>query len=508
MKSNFRLTLVCAAIAIAFSGNVCAGTKIVCKPNKGCEFQEDETVVTPAAASASEKPSVAATDKTAPPVADGMPPTGLQASKPGEAGNHEASDVRQNANSRAKTHVVKAGETLYRVAVNHGMTLSQLAAINGLRLDTHVYTGQVLFLSKPPAEKRTTVTGGKGVSVIKEAVADDLPQKTDVSAVPEGAQVVRAQVPPALSAGFNTPAKNTGTDAQSSAPMQGIATAQGFIPAAQPAQAGLSLTEGRAMLAARDATPPEGRPAQRPRPSVKLPGVGQIKGDDAMFNANVISVRPDRTEVVYISKNFPNRIATPFSVPKMIGADIQDLVTQVGSSLYVQPGVQNPLGVFITGSSPGDPVISITLVPKDMPQQTVSLLLDSTTDAGKRPKSKDGSGDSYTNRLVNLLREVASGRAPAGFSEGALPNAIGRMGNLLVMPEMRYSGHDMDIFKYRIENKGPSALEINEADFYQEGVLAVSAFPNVRLNPGGATFVFIVADKSAVEISNTKFLGE
>ena len=47
----------------------------------------------------------------------------------------------------ASTHTVKAGDTLFRIAKNNGLTLSELKALNGLT-SNNIRVGQVLKVSK------------------------------------------------------------------------------------------------------------------------------------------------------------------------------------------------------------------------------------------------------------------------------------------------------------------------------------------------------------------------
>jgi len=47
----------------------------------------------------------------------------------------------------ASTHTVQAGDTLFRIAKNNGLTLSELKALNGLT-SNNIRVGQVLKVSK------------------------------------------------------------------------------------------------------------------------------------------------------------------------------------------------------------------------------------------------------------------------------------------------------------------------------------------------------------------------
>ena len=47
------------------------------------------------------------------------------------------------------TYVVKPGDNLFRIALNHGLTTQQLAQANGITNISHVYVGQVLRIPTP-----------------------------------------------------------------------------------------------------------------------------------------------------------------------------------------------------------------------------------------------------------------------------------------------------------------------------------------------------------------------
>ncbi|MFE2774858.1 LysM peptidoglycan-binding domain-containing protein [Aerococcus urinaeequi] len=56
------------------------------------------------------------------------------------------STASSSATSNAKTHTVKSGETLYRIAKNNGLSLDELMTLNGLS-NYNLYIGQVLKLN-------------------------------------------------------------------------------------------------------------------------------------------------------------------------------------------------------------------------------------------------------------------------------------------------------------------------------------------------------------------------
>ena len=57
-------------------------------------------------------------------------------------------------------YVVRAGDTLIGIAARHGVTASQLAAANGLRWNSWVYTGQRLIIPRGSAPAPSTGAGG------------------------------------------------------------------------------------------------------------------------------------------------------------------------------------------------------------------------------------------------------------------------------------------------------------------------------------------------------------
>jgi conjugal transfer pilus assembly protein TraK len=239
---------------------------------------------------------------------------------------------------------------------------------------------------------------------------------------------------------------------------------------------------------------------------VMLPGLGLLPGEKRPMMANVVRVTSHYNEVLYVSAGFPNRISTPFAAPKLI--DNSEVEWQVqGQSLYISPkSSEQPVGIFVTGAGANDPVVSLTLIPRNIPAQTIILQMDEdpTSAAASSQPGESVEASSYTDRLRGILRHVVIGKTPAGFSEGLLPVAVGRMDALLVMLEKRYSGQHLDVFKYRVENVGQTEIELAESSFYRDGVRAVSIYPVIKLSKGMSTSVFVLSDKLALAESSAE----
>ncbi|MGP4922247.1 MULTISPECIES: TraK domain-containing protein [Pseudomonas] len=271
----------------------------------------------------------------------------------------------------------------------------------------------------------------------------------------------------------------------------------------------IALVSLQATVAVADGTatfnlPPVPKTAEKrskPVEAQPLPGLGVMPGSKEDSRTQVVRVGSDRNEVVYVSGLLPNRISTPFAEPRSIDQQTDDFeISPVGQSLYVtMKPTGKPVALYITGSNPNDPVTSLTLVPKEMPPQTIVLQLDKAQAETGGNSEGEHAPDSnvYTDNIRYCLREVALGKIPEGFSEGLLPSAAANIGNVIAYPKVRYSGPKYDIYRYTILGTTPNDVDLDEGTFYSEGVRAVSFFPTATLRNGKATEVFIVSDKSA-----------
>lgn len=248
--------------------------------------------------------------------------------------------------------------------------------------------------------------------------------------------------------------------------------------------------------------PPVPSAAKRMKPveAQPLPGLGVMPGTEAEMRTNVVRVSSDRNEIINVSSILPNRISTPFADPKAVDQQQDDVdISPIGQSLYVTMKSDKPVAMYVTGSNPNDPVISLTLVPKEIPQQTIILQLDKALAETGAGASENHAPDSnnYTDNIRYVLREAALGKTPEGFSEGLLPASAANIGNVIAYPKIRYSGPEYDIYRYTLQGTSQADVDLDEGTFYSDGVRAVSFFPTATLRAGKSTDVFIVSDKSA-----------
>ena len=230
-----------------------------------------------------------------------------------------------------------------------------------------------------------------------------------------------------------------------------------------------------------------------PQVKLPLPGIGVLPGAQRL-TPSAVRVQENSLEEVFVSSTFPNRIATPFANPRIIDSSASD-ISKEGSSVFITLTSKTPVAIYITGDRANDPVIGLLLKPAELPPQVIVLSLDERLKAV--PGSDDGSSNtpsSYTAQLTQVLKTVALGKTPTGFSGGEIPMSMGRMGNLALRTEMRFSGRDMEVFTYWVTNITKEPLVLDESMFYVQGVRAVAFFPETQLAPNQSTRVLIVSE--------------
>lgn len=218
---------------------------------------------------------------------------------------------------------------------------------------------------------------------------------------------------------------------------------------------------------------------------------------------NVVSVSNGVNEIVYVSSTSPNRIATPFANPKVVDRDDDELSYKtVGQDVYFTPSQpqSGSIGIFIYDADhPNGRVATLTLVPQPIPGQNIILQFDGAASTVARGEAETNQSSDYVDGLRAIMRSIAQGAAPAGYTEGRLDVGTVMVGSLSVIPDRQYIGRNLNIYRYRIENVGRSTVDLSEQAFYENGVRAVAFWPNIRLEQGATTHVLIAVDQAAEE---------
>jgi lipoprotein NlpD len=97
-----------------------------------------------------------------------------QPAAPIRDGVHRAHVVRHPPKPTADHVVVQAGDTLYRVAFDHGLDYRQLAQWNGLDDPAKIQVGQSLRLTPPPEKRSPDKVSPAGVQTVRPAAENSV----------------------------------------------------------------------------------------------------------------------------------------------------------------------------------------------------------------------------------------------------------------------------------------------------------------------------------------------
>jgi len=241
-------------------------------------------------------------------------------------------------------------------------------------------------------------------------------------------------------------------------------------------------------------------PLPRPR-AQHLPGLGTMPGERVDMRVVTVRVGSDRNEAVYVSLNQLNKIATPFNDPQIIDATGATLKA-VGQDLFLKPANDTPFTVYVTDGGKGQST-GITLVPRaNLPAQSIVLELDNpsaTARTGVQPETEEAVASDYVSRINSIIRTLALGNVPAGFTKGRLPNSVVTGKELVIMPQHKYAGSTYDVYAYKVRSVSTAPLEMKEEAFYADTVRAVAFYPSAMLQTGEETMVFVIADRPTSE---------
>jgi conjugal transfer pilus assembly protein TraK len=148
--------------------------------------------------------------------------------------------------------------------------------------------------------------------------------------------------------------------------------------------------------------------------------------------------------------------------------------------------------------------ISLQLLPKDL-AGPVEIKIEQDAkgalSSGAGPQLNSGGlmnhGILYVNEIKRIMQAMAKRQIPQGFameenSPANLTTNICHDSGFAFMPGQVLTGQDSRIIVLVAQNNGSGVRLLDEAFCANEGVIAVSAWPKVRLHPGGKTEVYVL----------------
>lgn len=234
-----------------------------------------------------------------------------------------------------------------------------------------------------------------------------------------------------------------------------------------------------------------------PAKEIDLPGVMKLEGEDLNFQdpSKVREISMNNhggSQTVWISRTEPNRIQLPFKNPKIVTVDGLIEVDKKPTSNNVYITVErdaDAIPLFLEAPNNDNGVLSLQLIPKDIPAQTI-IVRDDTT---RQPKRK--ANNEYVAGIQNVFEVIANGGIPDGYSRTPFDMQPASFNGLMVQAEQRLSNQDGDIYIYTVTNIATAKATVLEHEFDAPNVLAVSIFPTPVIAPNQKTRVIVLAKK-------------
>lgn len=226
--------------------------------------------------------------------------------------------------------------------------------------------------------------------------------------------------------------------------------------------------------------------------------------DEALAGkSGYIKAKMGVTEIVPIAKGQINRIVTPFEKPNGVSSATGLKITVQGQALFVATNVDEPAGLFIVDEKNPEAAISVTLIPSDIPPREVFISLSPNADIPKFSKSSSSSNANnergeimpHEESLKNLMRELAFGELPSGYSlsdpKKENVSKCYQKGFRITLGQVLEGANNQRILVFLAKNISGKDLLFDEQSCYRKGVVAISAWPETLVSKNKETEVFV-----------------
>ncbi|PKY11832.1 hypothetical protein B1757_02405 [Acidithiobacillus marinus] len=216
----------------------------------------------------------------------------------------------------------------------------------------------------------------------------------------------------------------------------------------------------------------------------------QARKDSTPVTGKTIRVENGVTYGVPVSGVAPNLFVTPFHHPQVIVGNTRYAKRFThGRDIFIGSTISFPVGIYITGENPEDPVVSLTLIPGKTPAKIYHLVFPGFV-PNQAPSVPDHSA--YASQMVALMRDVVMNQVPEDYRQSHRITPLNVAIPLSWAGEKRWVGNHDQILEYRIQNNLSRKVTLTENDFYSRGVEAVSLYPHHLLYPGESTRLYMV----------------
>jgi conjugal transfer pilus assembly protein TraK len=238
----------------------------------------------------------------------------------------------------------------------------------------------------------------------------------------------------------------------------------------------------------------------------------QAQAQAAVETRQDVVVSSGTNTLIPISRSQINRLVTPFDNPNIQTVSSAEISTS-GNVIYVTTEDDQPVTMFVTPEDDESVAISLTLLPQKIPPIQANLIFGNSVQ-GMTPGAAQGpsySGSAYSgtarkwersqpymDTIRSLMREMAMGRLPRGYSFGALQS--GDSIPACAQPELNFDfsksqliqGHDFRVYVAVAENTSAKTVELYHGACSHPHRVAASSWPHEILEPGQKTEVFVV----------------
>lgn len=269
-----------------------------------------------------------------------------------------------------------------------------------------------------------------------------------------------------------------------------------------------------------------GRPVNGQQQGMAMPQVPRepsflSKIEERFSPEQKYDLKPGRNIIVPVGQGFNNALRTNFqSLSVKTSADSNAAVLQVeGGNLYVTLRSMQPISLLLSEDGILESEISVVLVPISAPPAMVDINVELTPAMIARAQAhqeemererqleealnsqhmqRDHRTSTHANNLIALLKPVAKGETPNGFSmTNDIPEHMRQPCRMGVYHHagQRITGAREVIDVVLVHNDSDRVYHVREEMCLSDGALSVAIFPRAYLQPNEETEIFIVRDK-------------